>query len=488
MPDVGITGYGTYLPRRRLCRKTVAEAQAWLAPGLKANGKGTRALAGWDEDTVTMAVEAARACLGPGDDRAHIGGLHFASTTPVFIDRLNAGIVAAALTLGEEISASDQTGTRRAGTTALLQAIDSAAARGGTSLVVASEKRKARAASAQELAYGDGAACITVGTGPVIARLIGRHSLTIDFVDRFRAAGAEYEYLWEERWAREEGYGEFVPRAIAAVLRDAGIAADQIVKLILPCPFRGLAATLAAKAGLSGATVVDDHSLAIGDLGTANALMLLAASLETAQPGEKILVVDFGQGCEAFILEVTDAIAGFRPARRFADQLAGGVLEQNYLRYLTTRDLIDWDKGPKAERDTRTSLSGLYRNRAMLLGFVGGRHRETGEVQFPASRIALGETGHAIDALEPYKFAERQGQILSWSADRMALTPDPPNYYGMITFPEGGRLMMDITDVLGADVQTGMAVRMVFRIKDVDAPRDYTRYFWKATLLQPDGN
>lgn len=488
MPDVGITGFGAYLPRRRLCRRTVADAQAWLAPGLKAQGKGTRTLAGWDEDTVTMAVEAARACLGPGSDRSHIAALHFASTTPVFIDRLNAGIVAAALTLEETIAASDVTGTRRAGSTALLQALDSATAGRAASLVIASEKRRARAASTQELSYGDGAACIAVGRGPVIARLVGRHSMTVDFVDRFRAAGADYEYLWEERWVREEGYGKFVPSAIAAVLKAAGLDGSQIDHLILPCPFRGLATKLAEDGGVSSKAVVDDRAADIGDVGTANALMLLAATLEIARPGERILVADFGQGCEAFILEVTDAITAFRPAHSFAGQLAGGVLEQNYLRYLTTRDLIDWDKGPKAERDTRTSLSGLYRNRAMLLGFVGGRHRETGEVQFPASRIALGEAGHATDALEPYKFADRQGEILSWSADRMALTPDPPNYYGMVTFPEGGRLMMDFADVLGADVQSGMAVRMLFRIKDVDAPRDYTRYFWKATPVQAHGN
>ncbi|MEM8986126.1 MAG: OB-fold domain-containing protein [Pseudomonadota bacterium] len=488
MSVIGITGYGAYLPRRRMCRQTVAEGHAWLAPGLKGKAKGVRTLAGWDEDTITMAVEACRNCLGPDDDRSRIGAIYFASTTPVFMDRLNAGVVAAALTLNETIRASDIGGSRRAGATSLLQALDSAAANnpnGGAALVVASESRKTRAASAQELAYGDAAACIEVGGENVIARLVGRHIMTVDFVDRFRAANTPYDYSWEERWARDEGYGKFVPQAIAAVLKDANLSAEQIDKVILPCPFRGLAAKLAAKAGLSSDAVANDHALDCGDLGAANALTLLAAELEMASPGDKILVADFGQGCEAFIFETTDAIAQFKPSRTFSAQIENGVLETNYLRYLTMRGLIDWEKGPKAEKDTRTSLSALYRNRNMLLGFIGGRHKETGEVQFPASRIALSEAGHEIDALEPYKLSEKHGEILSWSADRTALSPDPPNYYGMITFPEGGRLMMDFTDMLNVDVKTGMAMRMVFRIKEVDAPRDYTRYFWKATPLSP---
>lgn len=483
---IGITGYAAYLPRRRLCRETVAQAHAWLAPGLKGKAKGERTLAGWDEDTITMAVEACRFCLGAGDERSHVSSLYFASTTPVFVDRLNAGIVAAALTLPETINASDMIGSRRAGSTGLLQAVDSTLARGqsdATALVVASESRRSRAASAQELMYGDASACLAVGAENVIACVLGRHSITVDFVDRYRSADSPYEYLWEERWTREEGYGNFVPKAIAGALANAGLSGDDINAIILPCPFPGLAAKLAKASGLSCAEIVDDHRSDCGDMGTANALVLLAAQLEQAKPGDRILVVDFGQGCETFVLDVQDAIKQYKPASSFTEQLGTRVTETNYLRYLTIRNLIDWEKGPKVEKDTRTSLTTLYRNREMLLGFIGGRHKKTGVVQFPTSRMALSEQGDKIDMLEPYKFADRLGEVLSWSADRMAVSPDPPNYYGMINFPEGGRLMMDFTDILNRELQTGTQMRMVFRVKEVDAPRNYTRYFWKATPL-----
>ena len=100
----GIAAWGAYAPRLRLSRQAVTEANAWVAPNLKAKGKGERSMANWDEDALTMAVEAARDALGPDDDRSAIDALYFASTTAPFTDRLNAGIVSAALTLEKAIA------------------------------------------------------------------------------------------------------------------------------------------------------------------------------------------------------------------------------------------------------------------------------------------------------------------------------------------------------------------------------------------------
>ena len=72
--DVGILAFGAYLPRLRLSRKAVADANAWFKPGLKGQAKGERAICNWDEDSVTMAVEAARDCL-TGHDRSTVASL-----------------------------------------------------------------------------------------------------------------------------------------------------------------------------------------------------------------------------------------------------------------------------------------------------------------------------------------------------------------------------------------------------------------------------
>ncbi|MFB3101681.1 MAG: 3-hydroxy-3-methylglutaryl CoA synthase, partial [Alphaproteobacteria bacterium] len=185
----GITGFGAYIPRLRLQRAAVVEANKWANPGLAALAKGERSMANWDEDSVTLAVEAARDCLA-GADRGTIGHISFASTTLPFADRQNAGIVATALSLPAGIGALDVTGSQRAGTSALLGAL--VASNGGDDgerLCTAADKRQARPGSTQELIYGVGAAALTVGggaNGDVIAEFIGHHSITEDFVDHYR--------------------------------------------------------------------------------------------------------------------------------------------------------------------------------------------------------------------------------------------------------------------------------------------------------------
>ena len=81
---IGITAYGAYIPRRRLQRKAVAEANRWFAPGLMGAAKGERAMANYDEDAVTLAVEAGRDCLPATDpirDRDFVDAIAFASTS-----------------------------------------------------------------------------------------------------------------------------------------------------------------------------------------------------------------------------------------------------------------------------------------------------------------------------------------------------------------------------------------------------------------------
>src|SRR5690606_4162611 len=87
----GILSFGAYIPRLRLARKAIADANGWFNAALKAQGKGERAICNWDEDPITMAVEAGRDAL-LGQDRAALRGLRFASTSFPFLDRLNAGL------------------------------------------------------------------------------------------------------------------------------------------------------------------------------------------------------------------------------------------------------------------------------------------------------------------------------------------------------------------------------------------------------------
>src|SRR6202012_5181232 len=121
--------------------------------------KGEGSIANFDEDPIPMALEAGRDCIPATDpikDRAFVDAIYFASTTMPFSDRQNAGIVAQALNLQQAISSADITSSQRAGTSALIAALDGVkAGRVKAALIVGGEKRKARAASPSEMAYGD---------------------------------------------------------------------------------------------------------------------------------------------------------------------------------------------------------------------------------------------------------------------------------------------------------------------------------------------
>ena len=118
---VGICSYGGYIPRYRLKRTAVYQAVGWMNPRNIANATGEKAVANFDEDSITMAVAAGLEALG-GMDRSMAEGIYFASTTMPYKERLNAGIVSAALGLNDHIRAADFSGGLKAGTSALLSA------------------------------------------------------------------------------------------------------------------------------------------------------------------------------------------------------------------------------------------------------------------------------------------------------------------------------------------------------------------------------
>ncbi|WP_312595854.1 OB-fold domain-containing protein [Brevundimonas sp.] len=422
-----------------------------------------------------MAVEAARDCFGE-DERTGIDTLTFASTTAPFLDRQNAVIVKEALNLEDSVRTADAAGGQRAGLASLIDALEAGR---GRHLCVAADKRLARPGSEAELTNGDAAAAFLVGEGEAaIARFIASHSLSTDFVDHFRKQGFRFDYDWEGRWIREEGYGGIAGDAVGQALAKAGMTGAQVDRFIFPAAMRGAAASVAKQAGVRLEAVQDDLLLTVGLSGAAHPLLMLAVALETAAAGEVILVAGFGQGCDVLILQATgvsrSAIRG--PAASLANRRA----ETNYMQFLFFNNLLEMDRGMRAEQDQKTFLTAAYRNRKTVLGLVGGQCRETGAIQFPKTRISVNPNGRFIDTQVDYPLAERRAAVLTYTADRLGYTPDPPGFFGMVEFEGGGRMNVDFTDASEDDVEVGKPMRMVFRIKGVDEVRGFTRYFWKA--------
>ncbi|MHB8499536.1 MAG: hydroxymethylglutaryl-CoA synthase family protein [Candidatus Acidiferrales bacterium] len=477
--EVGIAAFGAYIPALRVSRQEIRATHAWINP-VKPQPESERSSAGWDEDSITMAVEAARDCL-TGVDRTDVHGVYLGTTTAPFADRLNSGVVAGALGLNEMVVAQDTTGSLRSGTTALLAAF--AAAGDGYALCSVADRRAAMPATAQELTSGHGAASVLVSAGSGVARLVGSVSQTVDFVDHYRAAREEFDYHWEERWVRDEGYLKLVPRLASAVLDKTGIRAADIAHFCLPSTQPKVPEAVAKLIGVPPQSVRDNFMERCGDTGAAHPLLMLISALENAKPGEKILVIGFGQGGDALILEVTDAIVSYQARGTGTAKWLGQRSPCSYARYLVMNGLLKIGAGIRAEADRGTAMTAAYRHRSFLTAFEGGRCTNCGTNQVPLTRTCANPDCRAVDSQEPRSFAESVGRVVSYTSDNLTYSPDPPAIYGMIDFDGGGRLMMDFTNVVKGGVQVGKQMRMVFRIKDHDSRRAFDRYFWKAAPL-----
>ncbi|MBS0416660.1 MAG: OB-fold domain-containing protein [Proteobacteria bacterium] len=452
----------------------------WLGAVAPAAAAGERAICNWDEDALTLAAQAARNCLLNAGDYTRVASsvksLSFASTTLPFADRSNSTLLATALDLPADIQTADLTGSLRAGTSALLDAPG-----GAPRLVVAADARLAKPGSTQELEFGAGAVALLVGgeSGAVepIATLLSAAHLAADFVDHYRMQGERFDYSLEERWIRDEALSKQLPVAIARAVESAGLAAGQIDHVVMT----GSAANakrVARLTGLEKGKIQDNLREGCGDTGTAHALLLLSAALETATPGQHILVVGFGQGVDALVVKVR------RPARpTVSEALARKKTEPYYNRYLSHSGLLEPDFGMRAERDNRSAHSVAWRKHRQLTAFIGGGCRNCGTVQFPKSRVCVNPECRATDTQSDHPLALAWGRVKSFTEDWQAYSPRPPAIYGNVEFESGGNLLMELTDVDAGEVGVGMRVGFAFRIKDVDRLRGFKRYFWKAVQV-----
>jgi 3-hydroxy-3-methylglutaryl CoA synthase len=478
MSEIGIKSYAACIPRLRMDRAAIAAAHAWSLPSLKGLGKGERSFCNWDEDSITMSVEATRACLAYGS-KQRVGSLAFVSTTPPFADMQNASIIVNACGLLSSVATQDAGGSLRAGVSALIRSLrtrDDCDA-----VIVAADDRRSKPGSAQEMQYGSGALALRLGSGETIARLVGSASSASSFTDHFRAEGEKYDYYWEERWVRDEGYLKIIPESVERLLKEQGVRADSIEHFCMPALIPGAAAAVAKRLNIKPEAVVDNLASKCGDTGAAHPLVMLAVALERAAPEQKILVVGFGGGCDVLLLETTETIRGYKSASSVSAALARGVTDKNYTKLLSFGGEIDLDWGMRSETDAKTALTQLYRAQDQVVSFIGGRCGHCGAIQFP-HLVACVNCG-SIEPLTPYPLADEPAKVATFTADWLMFYPAPPLYVGLVQFDNGARVLMEMVDVDPAKLDVGSGLRMVFRIKEKDGRRHFNRYFWKAAPI-----
>ncbi len=480
---VGILSYGAYVPRYRLSRKAIFDAVGWFAPATRGYARGEKAVANYDEDSLSMGVEAARACLR---SKESVYALYFASTTPPYMERQNSAIVAHALNLPDSVEAVDLTGSMKAGTAALLAAFDSVkSGRAPAAMAVAADARLAKVASAQEHLFGDAAAALLVGNGDPLASLLGSYTVSCDFVDYRRSTKNDFGKAWEERWIRDIGYGRLIQEALSGLLKQQGISPKLLAKVAFPCPYSAVRKKIAARMGIDPTKVQENVHQLIGDAGVAMPMLLLVSALEESKPGDLIAVASYGNGAQALLLKVEKGIGVYK--KGLWQRALSRRAEMSYEKYLAFKELVPLELGIRGEEVAPTALSVLWRERKAVLGLVGSRCKRCGTPVYPPQRVCVNPQCKAMDEMEDYPFAERKGKLFTFTADNLAFSMNPPALYGVVDFEGGGRYWFDLTDCALEELKVGMEVKMTFRRKYVDKNRSIFGYFWKAVPVIEGG-
>jgi 3-hydroxy-3-methylglutaryl CoA synthase len=464
----GLVGYGAYIPYFRLKRSEIA---AVLGEG---GGKGTRAVASYDEDATSIGVEAARNVLRTVPDTARPQRVFFATASPPYLDKTNATVIHAALDLPASVLAVDMVGSVRSGVGAVLTAADSPV----PTLAVLADIRTGLAGGADERDGGDGAVALLFGDGdsegaPVLAEVVASAAATDEFLDRWRLPGAEASKVWEERFG-EHVYGPLADAAFADALKQAGLTPGDVDHLVVSgLPSRAVR-RFATTSGVRPEALADDLSAAIGNAGTAQAGIVLADVLDRATPGQTVVVMVLSDGASALVLRTTDAIAAHASAKPVAAQIAAGRDDLRYAQYLSWRGALVKEP-PRRPDPTPPAAPPAHRSTRYKFGFVGSRCEACGAVHLPPVRVCM--SCHAVDRMADAPMADVPATVATYTIDRLAYSPSPPVVAAVVDFDGGGRFKCQLTDVDAGALAIGDRLEPTFR-KLVTAAGVHN-YFWK---------
>jgi len=465
---VGITSFGAYIPYLRLPLSAISG-------GKRTDGGPEKAVANWDEDALTLAVAAGIDCL-TGIDRKTIDGVLFASTSYAFKEKQGAAIVAKALDLRRDVLTADLGDSLRAGTNALRAAIDSIKAGSAERvLVVIGDTRMAAPRSALEANLGDAGVAFLVGDTDVAASITASHAVTDEIIDVWRTEGDPFVHSWEDRFVVDHGYRSSVKEVVAGLLKKQALEPKDFTRLVLFGPDKRSHGALARELRFDPTSQLQDAMFGqIGNCGAAFAPLQLVAALENATAGDKLLLVGYGDGADAFALEVAPGIEKLRDRRGVRWHLKRRAELPSYDMYMRFRQLL------ATEHDRRAS-AGLsatkhFRDRDYEVSLHAQKCRKCSQVQYPHQRVCF--TCFAKDEFDHVRLSDQIGSLKSFTFDNFAGSPNPP-LVATVTDISGARLYLQMTDVNPKEVKLDLPVELTFRkIHDAGGTPNY---YWKCT-------
>jgi len=332
----GIVGYGVYVPRYRIRAEEIARVWGEEARRIK-EGLGIleKSVPGLDEDTATMAVEASRnAVAHAGIQPTGIGAVFVGSESHPYAVKPTASVVAEAIGATPNLTAADLEFACKAGTTAMqccMGMVESGMIDFG--LAVGSDTSQGRPGDALEYSAGAGAGAFILGRkGGVVAEIEETFSFTTDTPDFWRRPGADFP-SHGGRFTGGAADFKHVVSAAQGLLQKAGLKPSDFDYAVFHQPNGKFPLQAGRMLGID-----EDRIKAglvtpfIGNTYSGASMIGLAAVLDVAKPGQRILVASFGSGAgsDAFSIRVTDDIEKKRGRAR---SVASYIAEKEYIDY-----------------------------------------------------------------------------------------------------------------------------------------------------------
>ncbi|MBV8981973.1 MAG: hydroxymethylglutaryl-CoA synthase family protein, partial [Acidimicrobiia bacterium] len=457
-----------YIPYWRLDRSTIGAAMGTF-------GKGTRAVASYDEDTTTMGVEAARACLASAPEGIRVSQVLFVTSDPAYLDKTNATAIHAALDLDPRAPAFDMVGSVNSANGAIGAAMWAPV----PTLVVMSDIRTGLPGGADESGGGDGAvAFLYAPDGPALLESLGVGVATSEFLDRYRQPGDNHSHLWEERFG-EHAYTPLAEQAVAVALKEADLGPDDIDYAVVTGVHPRAVRVVAKSLGLPKEALVDDLTGVIGNTGAAHSGIVGSSLLDTVEPGKVVLRLVLADGAMASLSQTTEALVEWRSRRSDRDtvaaQISSGRSDLDYPRFLTWRGQLHREP-PRRPDPTPPVAPASLRKESWKFAFHASRCEECGTRHLPPTRVCV--NCGAVDRMTQERLAETPATIATYTVDRLAFSLSPPIVATVVDFDGGGRFRCEMTDVDPDTVAIGNRVEMTFR--RISTVNGIHNYFWKA--------
>lgn len=471
---IGISAFGVYLPAYRLTREVIAQATGGKSLG------GERTVANYDEDALTMGVEASLGCMdnyarawGTRPSGKLLRALFFASASSPYREKYAASVISSVLEVDPAAFITDLSGSLRGGVTAM--ELGSQLLRESVQdkkvLVVTADKRTAEPRSVEEQSFGDGAVALLLEHQNVVASLEAHIAVNANFPHFWRRENDQYVQAGDTRFVETYGYLPLMSEVIRGLLKETGLKSSEVAKLIVYAPNLRLAQRLARNLGFKPETqLANTFFNNVGDTGTPQVFLSLIETLSNAQPGQILVVAGYADGAEALLLRVTENIGRMKVCRGIWAYLKRRRSLTSYYKYLHFRDVIE-----ESSYEAFSSLPLLWREERQNLRLYGVKCQRCGVIHFPRRRVC--DKCGAKDEMEDFKL-NRRGQIYTYTNDYVYINPDPPETLAAVDLENGGRFYGQVTDVNPQDVRIGLDVELSFR--KLHDGQGLPNYFWKA--------